>query len=304
MVEIRAAKTNADLAASTDVYNRAWPRGAFTLEETQAWRAAQDETLELLGERDGEVVGSAVAAIGPWRPEHPFTLITVLPEARRHGVGTALYEAVSAWARERGRSTLDTFTREEEPVGLEYALRRGFVEESREAGLELRLEGVEPPAVEPPEGVEIVTLADRPELAEPLYDVARESFPDVPGAEDEAMPPLDDWIEHHLYAPASGPAVTWLAVAEGEPVAYAKLRVSPARPGSATHAMTGVKRAWRGRGIAGALKRTQIGWAIENGIHLLETTNEVLNAPMRRVNESLGYTPAPGRIHLRGPLAP
>ena len=67
--------------------------------------------------------------------------------------------------------------------------------------------------------------------------------------------------------------------------------------------MTGVKRAWRGRGIASALKRAQIAWALANGIEVLETTNEVRNAPMRRVNEKLGFTPAPGRIHLRGPLA-
>jgi RimJ/RimL family protein N-acetyltransferase len=64
-----------------------------------------------------------------------------------------------------------------------------------------------------------------------------------------------------------------------------------------------VKRAWRGRGIASALKRAQIAWAIKNGIEVLETTNEVRNAPMRAVNEKLGYRPAPGRIHLRGPVA-
>jgi len=300
MVEIRPCRTESELAVSTEVYNRVWPRAAFTVEETAAWRAGNDETLEALGELDGEVVGSAVAATGSPRPDRVFTLITVLPAARRHGVGTALYEAVSAWARERGLGTLDTFAREEDPVGVDYALRRGFVEQSREAGLELHLEGVEPPAVEPPEGVEIVTLAERPDLAKPLYEVALESFPDVPGAEDEEMRPLEHWVQHHLYAPGHE---TWIAVAQDEPVGYAKLRISAARPGHAIHAMTGVKRAWRGRGIASALKRAQIAWAIEHRLDLLDTTNEVRNASMRRVNEKLGYTPAPGRIHLRGPLA-
>lgn len=304
MIRVRPCETEADLAASNDIYNRVWPRAAFTLEETNAWRAWHDEILEIVGEVDGELAGSAVVAIGPPRPDLAFTLITVLPEARRHGVGTALYEAVSLWTRERGRDTLESFGREEDPEGVDYALRRGFVENSREAGLQLRLEGIEPPALEPPVGVEIVTLAERPDLAHPLYDVACESFPDIPGAEDEVMRPLEEWVEQHLYGPGNEPATTWIAVAEGEPVAYAKLRVSSARPGSAMHAMTGVKRAWRGRGIASALKRAQIRWAIENGIDQLETTNELRNGPMRRVNEKLGYTPAPGRIHLRGPLAP
>jgi mycothiol synthase len=300
MIGVRECAGDRDLALSTEIYNRVWPRAAFSVEETAAWRAGHDETLEVLGELEGEVVGSAVAAIGSTRPDHVFTLVTVLPAARRRGVGTALYEAVSAWARERGRDTLDTFAREEDPEGVDYALRRGFVEQSREAGLELRLEAIDPPAVEPPEDIEIVMLAERPELAQPLYDVGRESFPDVPGAEDEMMRPLEHWVQHHLYGPGNE---TWIAVAQDEPVGYAILRISAARPGHAIHAMTGVKRAWRGRGIASALKRAQIAWAIEHRLDLLDTTNEVRNAPMRRVNEKLGYTPAPGRIHLRGPLA-
>ena len=300
MIAVRGCAGDRDLSLSTEIYNRVWPRAAFTVEETAAWRAGNDETLEALGELDGEVVGSAVAAIGSPRPEHVFTLITVLPAARQHGLGTALYEAVSAWARERGLATLDTFAREEDPVGVDYALRRGFVEQSREAGLELRLEGIGAPAVEPPEGVEIVMLAERPDLANPLYEVALESFPDVPGAEDEEMRLLEQWVEHHLYGPGKE---TWIALAQDEPVGYAMLRISAARPGHAIHAMTGVKRAWRGRGIASALKRAQIAWAIEHRLDLLDTTNEVRNASMRRVNEKLGYTPAPGRIHLRGPLA-
>jgi len=300
MISVRECAGDRDLALSTEIYNRVWPRAAFSVEETAAWRAGHDETLEALGELDGDVIGSAVAAIGSPRPDHVFTVITVLPTARRHGVGTALYEAVSAWARERGRDTLDTFAREDDPEGVDYALRRGFVEESREAGLELRLEGVEPPPVEPPEDVEIVTLAERPDLANPLYEVALESFPDIPGAEDELIPPRAHWVLHHLYGPGKE---TWIAVAQDEPVGYAILRISAARPGHAIHAMTGVKRAWRGRGIASALKRAQIAWAIEHRLDLLDTTNEVRNASMRRVNEKLGYTPAPGRIHLRGPLA-
>ncbi len=113
----------------------------------------------------------------------------------------------------------------------------------------------------------------------------------------------DDWIEQHLYSAGNRPDAIWIAAVEDEPVGYAKFRISPARRGSATHGMTAVKRAWRGRGIAQTLKRAQIAWAIENGFDLLETTNEVRNAPMRAVNLKLGYTPAPGRIFLTGPAA-
>ena len=67
--------------------------------------------------------------------------------------------------------------------------------------------------------------------------------------------------------------------------------------------MTAVAPAHRGRGIATALKRATIVWAIEAGMRVLETGNDVENAPMRAVNATLGYRPIPDEIGLRGPLA-
>jgi RimJ/RimL family protein N-acetyltransferase len=49
------------------------------------------------------------------------------------------------------------------------------------------------------------------------------------------------------------------------------------------------------------LKRAEITWARANGIERLTASNEERNAPMLRINESLGYRPAPGRVYLRGP---
>ena len=66
--------------------------------------------------------------------------------------------------------------------------------------------------------------------------------------------------------------------------------------------MTAVKRAWRGRGIATALKATTIAAAIEHGITALETGNDIDNAAMRAVNARLGYRALPDQVTMRGPL--
>ena len=71
----------------------------------------------------------------------------------------------------------------------------------------------------------------------------------------------------------------------------------------AHHDLTGVKRAWRGRGIAGALKRKQIAWAKEQGYERLSTRNEERNAPIRKLNERYGYRPTVPRLTFRGPIA-
>ncbi len=64
-----------------------------------------------------------------------------------------------------------------------------------------------------------------------------------------------------------------------------------------------MRRAWRGRGVARALKARQIAWAKGSGFTELRTRNEQRNEPIRRLNERFGYRPAPGRIYLRGPVA-
>jgi len=93
---------------------------------------------------------------------------------------------------------------------------------------------------------------------------------------------------------------TFIALAGAEVVGFAKLSLTA--PTAAGNAMTAVKRAWRGRGIAGALKATEINWALANGYTELHTSNEERNAPINRLNARLGYRPGIGRIHLVGPI--
>ena len=224
-------------------------------------------------------------------------------EHRNRGVGSALFEAISAAARERGHTHVEARVRETAPEGLEFALHRGFEEIGREFGLELDLTAIEAPEVVPPPGVEIVTWAERPELIRGIYEVASEAYPDVPGEEENRMAPFEDWLVADMGGTGDRPEATFVAVADGEVVGYAKFSLTDAQPTTAYHDMTGVRRSWRGRGIARALKAAELRWAKEQGYERLRTQNEERNTPIRRLNERFGYRPAPGRILLRGPSA-
>ena len=302
-VSVRPCTTAEEHRRSLEIYNAVWPSQSVTEEEVASWRAGMGAHIDLLAAVDGADVGSAAAAADPTRAHTCFTLVTVLPAARRRGAGSALYAAASRWAAEHELADMDTRAAGDDDESIAFALRRGFREYSRETGLELDLRALAPPVVDPPPGVEITTLAARPDVASSVYDVAMEANPDVPGEEDFVPPPRETWLEHRLVRPQTPPEAIFLALAGDEVVGYANLRLDPEPGSSATHAMTGVRRAWRGRGIATALKATQIAWAKERGLERLLATNELRNAPMRRVNERLGYRPAVGRVHLRGPLA-
>jgi mycothiol synthase len=177
------------------------------------------------------------------------------------------------------------------------------VEVSRDLLVQLDLTTLDEPAVTPPEGIEIVSWAERPELAYGLYEVACEAWPDIPNSELERMEPFDEWMTTWMQGIGIDPRAIFPAVAGDEVVGYAKLELSDATPEVALHDLTGVKRAWRGRGIARALKQAQIAWAKREGFERLQTANEVGNEPIRRLNDEFGYRPIPGRIRLRGTIA-
>jgi mycothiol synthase len=300
-VQIRRVESAEERNRSLEVYNAVFPEWAVAIEDVLSWEEGTIAHASFLASSNDEVLGSAHVGVEGHRPE-PLASIYVFPDHRRCGAGSALYRAVSGWAAEQGHSSLRGTVRESDAESRRWAERRGFGEIGRDSLLVLDLASVDP-EVEPPPGVEIVSWAERPELARGMYEVAVEAYPDIPGNENDPMEPFEDWLAHDMGGSGDLPEATFVAVADGEAVGYAKFSLTSARPRVAFHDITGVKRAWRGRGIARALKAAEIAWAKQAGYERLETMNEARNEPIRRLNERWGYREAPGRISLRGPLS-
>jgi GNAT superfamily N-acetyltransferase len=300
MLEIRDARDPDGLATAAALHSAILPHRAITAEEMGEMESYAAHWARVLAVRDGDPVGTGGAEILPGTPERAWLIVEVLQDARRERVGSALFEHLRGWARSHGATVVEVSVEEDDPDSIAFAERRGFTEDRRESRLILDLETIEPPAVELPEALdEIVTLAERPELVHGLYDVALEAFPDIPGEEDDPVSPFEEWVREELGGLGDRPEAIFVALAGGEVVGYSKFHVMHARPDALAHDLTGVKRAWRGRGVAGALKRTQVRWAKERGVRELITMNEVRNEPIRRLNERLGYRLAPGKVHLR-----
>ena len=290
------------LAPWVAVHNRISP-AAVSIDEVRAYRESLARVLHVLALRAGEPRGAGFAALDPDQDARGAALlwVAVLPGARGGGVGSSLLAALSDWVGDTGLEAVEGYVEEDDGESLSWAARRGFAEAGRESWLTLELGPLEPPPADPPSGVEVVTLAARPQLLRGVYEVASEAYPDIPGHEG-GMEPFAEWVAADMSGPNDDPEGVFVALAAGEVVGYSKFHLPQARPGVAVHDVTGVRRAWRGRGIAGALKRTQIAWAKERGYERLETWNEERNTPIRKLNERLGYRVAPGRVLLRGPL--
>jgi GNAT superfamily N-acetyltransferase len=302
LIRVLPAGDDADLLRSLEVYNAVHPDDPSSLPEARETERQSRAFAAFVAELNGELAGGAHVRLATYT-DKPHCKVYVLAERRNRGVGQALLDAVDAWCIQRGAAALTSWIADDDPESLAWAARRGFEERWRERFVELDLDTYTPRSVDPPPGTEIVTWADRPEITRGLYDVACEALPDIPDSEDEQIEPFDEWLAIHMQGPQDRADATFAALADQEVVGWAKLTFSASMPDTPFHDLTGVKRAWRKRGIARALKHTQLNWAKAEGFRRLRTAMVARNEPIQRLNEQLGYKPIPGRIVVEAPIA-
>ncbi len=169
---------------------------------------------------------------------------------------------------------------------LPFAEHHGLAQSGREWISALELAGA-PPPLPPPPGVTVVSLAERADLIGAAYDVYSECLPDMPSASPMRAEPFHEWVSQTLEGPAALPEGAMVALAGDAVIGQAALTLEGGE-GTAEH-LTCVRRDWRGRGVARALRSAQIAWAGQAGIERLVTSNDAPNAAMLAVNQRLGY---------------
>jgi len=261
-----------------------------TVEELRA--GDSPSRLLLLATTGGVVVGSGLAdrsdsaGVG-------FAAPRVRPEHRRHGVGSALLEALADHCAGLGLPELRASV--EDDGSLAFAERFGFVEVDRQVE-QVRSVGTEPAPSGLPEGVDVVVLSEQPELWAACY----ETFGKKVLADFATFTPLDISAEHWNTSWAGDPM--FLAVHDGEVIGCAGVHLDTDQPERGENALTAVSRDWRNHGIAAHLKRLTLHWAAANGLQELYTWTQAGNLPMLRLNQQLGYVTATTSITVARPL--
>jgi mycothiol synthase len=278
MITIRRAESDADVQAWIDVRRAVVPtESAGTVEQQRARTAAT--TLLLVAELDGRLAGSGIAGISDLR-DRAFVAPRVFPELRRRGVGTALLRALAPHAESLG---VDKATAGVTDSGSHaFAERFGFSAVDSQVEQVRRLDA-QPAVSAPPPGVEIVTVAERPELLEAAYPLACEGWGDLATVAPATLD-LEDWLRSE----ATLPAGSFVAVADGEIVGYSGLCAHD-NDGVAEDGLTVVRRQWRRCGLAAALKQRELAWAATNGYREVVTWTQNGNEAMRKLNARLGY---------------
>jgi len=294
---IAPAETDADLEAMIHVRRLVTPEARPTVDNLRFNLAANDELAYLVARLNEDPVACGfVEPLGPLAAAD----IAVVPEHRRSGIGCAMLAELSRRARELGRAELQGEVKESDEESRAFVEHRGFVQVGAEKAVVLELEGREPAPVDPPEGVRIASRVEEPNRLDAMYAVAVQAEEDIPGS--STVQTFERWRAGEIDKPSRRPELCFIALAGDEVVGYAALHVFG---DEAFHGLTATRRDWRRRGVAAALKRAQIRAAREAGFRRLLTESEERNEPMRRLNEKLGFVPAPewSTIVMRGPAA-
>jgi mycothiol synthase len=281
MIEVREAESDADLEAWIHVRRVVLPNESAGTVELARQRETPDRLL-MLASVEGELAGSGLADRSSNR-ERAFLMPRVLPEQRRRGVGTALLRALAAHAEQMDVPAASSHVDGADPGALAFAERFGFEEADRQVEQVRMLNGQEAGPSPLPDGVEVVSIAERPELLERSYELATQGYADM------ALPwtvviPLEEWLREG----ATHPEGSLVALADGEIVGFSGL-MEHDNDGVAEDGLTVVRRDWRRRGLGKALKEREICWAVANGLREIVTWTQRGNESMRALNERLGY---------------
>ena len=266
------------------------------LESTQE-RAQRRSWVALDGPR---VVGYAIAATRFWTAvaDSGMLDVSVLPEARGSGTGSALFERAEAHLRAIGaRRAWMQFTANDD--GDRFARRHGF-----EPARVDRVSAVDPrtftdplPEVEGFRAAPLETLRERPRE---IFDVETEVVADIPLSEPFELD-YDEWLRDDWTHPLFDFELGTVVLKGDRAAAFAQVRADR-ESGRADNSFTATRREYRGRGLATLAKLRSLRAAAAAGITLITTANDERNAPMLAVNRRLGYEPVASRVEWRRDL--
>jgi GNAT superfamily N-acetyltransferase len=237
--------------------------------------------------------------------------IYVHPQDQRQGIGSLLFDQLARELRPFEPVAYQARAYEDDVHTVRFLARRGFVEDFRQWESHLDTAAFDAERWRSIEegirarGIAIATLAELADDAgrdRRLYDLELETSADIPSPDSvrNSLWPRDEhrfhrYVDLVLRDPDRAPWTYLVAVKEGEYIGLSYGTEEPAA-GSFDIDFTGVKRAYRGLGLATALKVRGIELARARGYGTVRTWNDTANAPILALNDRLGFVRQPSLI--------
>lgn len=279
--------------AFTTLWNHAYPDLKRTELEMRLadMSPAQPATQRWVVEKDDVAVG-----FGGYEPiEESVQLhLFVAAEWRGRGMGSSLYNQIVSTLND---TMLRAWTREDRSEGLRFLEARGFRVVMRTFHSSLDTTAFDLTRLEKYQqrlkkyGYQFLSFADlETDTARnrATYDLYCEVLQDIPSPEPRRLPSFEDYEERILKSPELFRG-HFLALHHDRYVGLCML-LPQGRTRRELYADTlGIKRTYRGRGIAQALSCMGIEYAIKHGYSLISSDSSVENQKINVLLESLGF---------------
>jgi mycothiol synthase len=305
--------TPADYTALVAVGKASYPDYGETVEEWRHWDESWDHDkyfkLRLVAEDAGRIVGYGQVNHMRWAhvPTKYRVEVTVLPDARGRGHGTALYDELVAAVTARDAKTVAAAAKESMADGVRFLTKRGFHEVKRDWESRLFVKGFDFERFRTADdrvakqGIRIATLAEEmerdPDALQKTFELNEDCRMDIPSVDPPTRHTFEEFRRDDIDAPNALPEAFYLAIdKDGRYLGVSNMFRSLDDPSFIWQGITGVRREARGKGIAMALKLRTVRYAIDNGIEHIKTWNDVHNKPMLSINEAMGFAKQPAWI--------
>ncbi|MEP6892497.1 MAG: GNAT family N-acetyltransferase [Gaiellaceae bacterium] len=252
-------------------------------------------------ERADAIVGWAVASrmIETSEPGVGWLDVSVHPNHRTRGLGTALLEVAEAHASEIGITKLLVHARSDEATRA-FAIAMGYTQTGSAEILSVDPGMIKPPV--PPDGVEIRPYSTFYDDPTPIHHVDATAFLDEPGEAHFDVMPYDYWLQRFFRHPSLAHEASMVVLVDGTAAATTMLHIDPSS-GRGMNNGTGTLPEYRGRGLATLAKQASLARAAELGCTVVYTGNDATNAAMLAINRKLGYRTCTTELSWSKPLA-
>lgn len=241
-----------------------------------------------------------------YHPDKYDVALAVVPDAQGRGLGTHLYDHLTALLAPHRPQALRTNALESCTGQLRFLERQGFAETQRSWLLTLDLKHFSSEtfadvlAEADRNGFEVTSVAaleaDEARLHE-LYTFYQELVADLPRTQPYTPWSFEQFVTHRRSSPLLLPEGSFIAHKAGTLAAVSELKKT-SRPEQLQTGLTAVRRTFRRQGLALLCKLHTVAYAQAKGVKEITTRNASSNGAMLRINERLGFVRGVADIEL------